>query len=196
MVWITANFLEQWELPHHNAAAKQLTTHFTPIVVAYGQSYGLPHDVAEDAAQDTMVAFLKALEAKKYDHSKGRMRDLILGIAKYKIKTHLASLLRQRRVGKGVATDIWSTIPDEKAARHTWNTEIRKMEMKWCIEQARRDFKSRPKTFKAFELCFRPDMDTAKVAEELRMSIEAVRVCKHRVLKHIRELIKQLNEYI
>jgi len=196
MEWVTTNFLEQWDSPRRNEAATQLTARFTPIVVRYGRSHGLPHEIAEDAAQDTMMAFMKALQAGKYDRDKGRLRDWILGIANHKIKTHLKHLSRERRVGRTRPTGFWNGIPDERAAKHTWNTVIREMAMAWCLDQTRKDFQSRPKRFAAFELCFRSDMSYEEVGKKLGMSSGAVRVAKHRVLSHMRKLMKQLDEYI
>jgi RNA polymerase sigma factor (sigma-70 family) len=196
MEWVTTNFLQQWDSSHRNEAGQQLTARFTPAVVAYGRSLGLPHEIAEDAAQDTMLAFTEALQVGRYDKNKGRMRDWILGIARNKIKTHLKSLSRQQRLGQISPTGFWEGVSDEKAARHTWNTEIRKMQISWCLEQTRRDFKSRPKTYDAFELWFYSDMSLEEVAKELGTSSEAVRVAKHRVLSHMRELMKQLEESI
>lgn len=192
MEWCTTRFLQQWDSSCRNEAATQLTKHFMPMLVRYGQARGLPYESAEDAAQDTIATLVEILP--RYDGERGRLRDWIRGIANNKINTHLGRLYRERGRGCRLRTGFWESIPDEKATRHSWNTEIQKMKIALCLGRTRRDFKSRPKTLKAFELCFRPDMDTAAVANELGMSVDAVRVAKHRVLHHVRKLMEQFDE--
>jgi RNA polymerase sigma-70 factor (ECF subfamily) len=186
MTWLTtATVLQNLRDFDNRQAWDSFAERFRKPVVSFARGMGLPPADAEDAAQETLLAFAKAFRDGQYDPSKGRLSRFLFGIA-------YRQALRARRVAadgpaRGVAeTGFWSQVPDEQAATGIWDTEWEKTVLDRCLEQVRLEFE--PATYRAFDLVVRQGHDPPAAAESLGLTIKSVYNAKHRILKRIREL--------
>ena len=183
MAWLTtATVLQNLRDFDNREAWSSFADRFRQPVVSFARSMGLSQADAEDAAQETLLAFAEAYRRGQYDPAKGRLSKFLFGIA-------YRQALRARRVGAQVApvgTTIWSQVPDEQDASGIWDTEWERGLLDECLQQVRTEFE--PVTFRAFELTVREGMDPAETAAELGVPVKSVYNAKHRILKRIREL--------
>ena len=185
MTWITtATVLEQLRDFENHAAWDSFTERFRRPVVAFAKKMGLGQADAEDAAQETLLAFAEAFRRGQYDASKGRLSRFLFGIA------YRQSLKARRVAGKGagggVESAFWSQVPDEQAATGIWDTEWERSILDRCLSQVKQEFEAQ--TFAAFDLVVRNERSAEDAAKELGITIKSVYNAKHRILKRIREL--------
>jgi RNA polymerase sigma-70 factor (ECF subfamily) len=188
MEWVTTTqVLEELQSSNDAPAWQKFCGHFHTVVVNFAKHMGLSVPDAEDAAQETMLAFVKAFRDGKYNRDKGHLSDWLFGIAKHVILNfRKRQPLEQLMADKTTGTSFWDMIQDDHNIKLSWETEWRHMVLAKCFEQARREFD--PKVFKAFELYALTQTAVDKVAQQLEMSRNAVYIAKCRVLSRLREL--------
>lgn len=191
MQWVTTTqVLEDLKASNDTLAWQRFCDYFHPVVVNFATQLGLSATDAEDAAQETMVAFLKAFRDGKYDREKGRLSNWLFGVAKRVILNLRGHQPLERLVAdKATGTSFWDLIQDDHDIERSWETQWRQMVLTRCLEQARREFA--PKVFKAFELYALSQMPVDEVAQRLTMSRNAVYIAKSRVLSRLRQLEHQ-----
>jgi RNA polymerase sigma-70 factor (ECF subfamily) len=163
---------------------------FRRPIVSFARGMGLNSAEAEDAAQETLLAFAKALRGGRYDRSKGRLSKWLFGIAyRQALNARRARGRGPVRPAGGGVTSIIAAIPDKTRAGETWDIEWERAVLDRCIKQVRREVAEN--TFRAFDLIVRKNKSTDEAAEALGMSRAAVYTAKHRVLKRVRELRPQ-----
>jgi RNA polymerase sigma factor (sigma-70 family) len=188
MEWVTTTqVLEELQSSNDAPAWQRFCGHFHTVVVNFAKHMGLSVPDAEDAAQETMLAFVKAFRDGKYNRDKGHLSDWLFGIAKHVILNFRKRRpLEQLMADKTTGTSFWDTVQDDHNIKLSWETEWRHMVLAKCFEQARKEFD--PKVFKAFELYAMTQTAADKVAQQLEMSRNAVYIAKCRVLSRLREL--------
>lgn len=191
MQWVTTTqVLEDLKTSNDTLAWQRFCDYFHPMVVNFATQLGLSATDAEDAAQETMVAFLKAFRDGKYDREKGRLRNWLFGVAKRVILNLRGHQPLERLVAdKATGTSFWDLIQDDHDIERSWENQWRQMVLTKCLEQARREFD--PKVFEAFELYALSQMSVDEVAQRLTMSRNAVYIAKSRVLSRLRRLEHQ-----
>jgi RNA polymerase sigma-70 factor (ECF subfamily) len=190
--WITTTqVLEDLKAPDNDELAWQrFCEHFNPVVVNFARRLGLSTTDAEDAAQEAMLAFLKAFRSGKYQREKGRLSNWLFGVARRVILNFRRAQPLERLIAdKTTATSFWDMIQDDGNIKHSWEMEWKRMVLTKCLEQARRELD--PKVFKAFELYALSDTPVDKVAQRFSMSRNAVYIAKSRVLSRLRQLKQQ-----
>jgi RNA polymerase sigma-70 factor (ECF subfamily) len=188
MRWITTTqALESLADSDEAATWNAFCDQFRPVLVNFAIKLGLSTADAEDAAQETMVAFLKAFRAQKYDQQKGRLSAWLFGIARRVILNFRAHQPLEHLVAdKTTGTSFWDLIEGDQCIKDCWQTEWRHLVLTKCLEQTRREFD--PKVFKAFELYALSGMAADKVAKRLGTSRNSVYIAKSRILARLRQL--------
>ncbi|MCH7721132.1 MAG: hypothetical protein IH988_09125, partial [Planctomycetes bacterium] len=90
------SLLEGLRNTNDHRAWQRFSDRYRPMVVGFASSLGLDDSDAQDAAQDTLLAFTKGYLAGEYDRDKGRLRSWLFGISWRKIRDI------QRRQGREV----------------------------------------------------------------------------------------------
>lgn len=188
MQWVTTTqVLEDLRDANDAMAWEQFRDHFYPIVSGFARRMGLSEANAEDAAQETMMAFLKAFRDGRYDRERGHLSNWLFGLAKrvlldFRKRLKPELLIADRTSG----TSFWNAMEDEDAVRNTWTTEWRRMVLARCVEKVRREMD--PRVFEAFELYALSETPVELVAKKLNMTRNAVYIAKSRVLSRLRQL--------
>ncbi len=190
MEWMTTTqVLEDLKARGEGPAWEGFHEHFHAMAVRFARHAGLSAADAEDAAQETMMAFVKAFREGKYDRQKGRLRDWLFGVAKRVTLNMRSRLPREQLVADGTGTSFWDMVEDDSVAEQAWQQEWQKMVLARCLEQARREMDA--DVFRAFELYAMQEEAVETVAEKLKMSRNAVYIAKSRILARLRELEKE-----
>lgn len=188
MNWVTTTqVLEDLKGSNDAFAWSNFRDHFYPALFNFARSLGLSATDAEDAAQETMLAFLKAFRGGKYNRKKGQLSHWLFGVARRVILN-----FRKRRPREYVikddttGTSFWDMVADENAFKHTWDTEWRRMVLERCLQQVRKEVDQ--KIYEAFELYALNQRPVEEVSKTLGMSQNAVYIAKSRVLSKLRQL--------
>lgn len=166
---------------------------YQPLVLSFARKLGLTEHEAEDAAQETLMAFARAYERGAYDRDKGRLRQWLLGIAANKIRDV------QRRRGREYVPDgitdktgLLDGLPDDRTLSELWEAEWERSVLAACMEEVRRQVE--PGTMRAFELFTLQEKPAEEVARQLGMTANAVFKAKRRVLSRMREVYQYLQQ--
>lgn len=139
MDWVTTTqVLEDLKESNDILAWTSFRDHFYPVIFNFAKTLGLSATDAEDAAQETMLAFLKAFRNGKYDREKGQFSHWLFGVARRVILNFRKRLPRKHFIADNTTgTSFWDMVADENTVRHTWDTEWRYMVLERCLRQAR-----------------------------------------------------------
>jgi RNA polymerase sigma-70 factor (ECF subfamily) len=165
---------------------------YQPVLVAVGRRLGLSEHDAQDAAQETLLAFVDAYKREKYSRQRGRLRTWLLGIATHKIRDI------QRKRGRDAVIDsppdktqLMAGVADEHVISEAWEAEWQRAAMESCLKKVYEHLEI--STIQAFELFVIKEWPAEKVAEHLSISRNAVFKAKRRVLSRMRETYKQID---
>lgn len=186
--------LDDLRNPGNETVWQQFVNRYMPMIVKYAVRSGLRSADAEDAAQQTMIAFCTAYQQGKYDREKGRLRFWLYGIARNQIKSVFRRRAKQEvQVAEDTAqTDFFARQPDEADLEKVWEEEWREAVLRQCLEEVHREFDA--KSIEAFELFAWKGLPAQEVAERLGMTPNAVFIVKSRILKRIRELVPDMEK--
>lgn len=186
MEWkTTTQILENLKNSNDSTGWSCFRDYFYPVIVRFAKRFGLAEEDAEDAAQETIIAFLKAYRTDKYLRQQGKLSHWVMGVARNVIRNHYRKLSAICGTAKSMVS-MPQEIEDEHAVEHTWQTEWRKILLQRCLIQTRKEFDA--KTFLAFELYAIEGKPADQVCKELNLSPNAVYIAKNRVLTRIRLL--------
>ncbi len=187
MEWITTTqVLEDLGRRGDSPEWENFSRCFRTMIVNLARSSGLSAADAEDAAQETLLTFVKAFKDGKYDRTKGRLRDWLFGVARNVILNMLSHRPREKLIADDTGTSYWDMIEDVTIAEKSWQEQWRKMVLVKCLEQVRREVDA--EVFRAFELYAMQEQPAEEVASRLGVSRNAVYIAKSRVLARLRQL--------
>jgi RNA polymerase sigma-70 factor (ECF subfamily) len=185
--------LEGLKNPGDRVSWETFDARYRPIILAVAKRLGLQEADAEDAAQETMAAFVERYRQQGYDRGKGRLRDWLRGIARHKVQDILRrNSRREVPVGdKTDATGFLNQVEDEQV-QTVWEDEWEKAVLRQCLEEVKQEVS--PRTFEAFELFALRDWPAKRVASHLQVSEDTVYQGKSRILARIRELLPEMEK--
>ena len=190
MQWITTTqVLDDLKTSNDSLAWKSFRDQFYPAIYNFARRLGLADHYAEDAAQETMIAFLKAYRKGLYNREKGRLSNWVFGVARNVVNNQRRRIPKERLISDNNATRSWWDLQeDDKAVKHTWDTEWKKIVLERCMLKVRKQVA--PNVFEAFTLYALTGKPVDMVAEKLNMTTNAVYIAKSRVLNKLRLLKK------
>ena len=191
MQWVTTSVILSQLQDDEPRTWDAFIARFRRPIVSFARAQGLPEEEAEDAAQETLSAFLRAYREGRYDRGGGRLHSWLFGIAHRVVLNRRRTLARERqRQPIAARTAFWDAVPAEEAVRRSWDDSWHQAIFDQCLQQVRAELQ--PKTVLAFEAYALNGRPASDVARELEMSRNAVFLAKHRVLTRIRELRDEL----
>ncbi len=189
----TTTLLEGLRRPDDRHAWLRFEEQFGPMIVGFARRLGLDEWDAQDAAQETMLAFVEAYRNGRYDREKGRLRNWLFGIAHRKVSRILQHRAQEAAVtDRPAASASLGLIASPDAAETVWEREWQRAILRACVAEVARQVE--PTTFAAFELCVIQEHPTEKVAEQLGLTTNAVYIAKNRVMTRIREARRRIEE--
>lgn len=172
----------------NHEAWREIDERYRPILVNVARRAGLSDTDAADVAQDALADLFKSFQDKRYDRSRGRLRQWLLGIARLKIA--------DARRGKARAAGPLDTSIPEHAGNDAWTTawesEQRTAILAQALEELRKSDKMQPHTLQAFELVALRHVPVADAAAQLGLTAQEVYLAKSRCMERVRSLIQKL----
>jgi RNA polymerase sigma factor (sigma-70 family) len=162
------------------------------LLLAVGRRLGLAATDAEDAAQETLAAFVVEYRQSHYRRESGRLRDWLAGIMTHKVRDIQRRQKRQHTLGQeSDRSDALDLIEDKsviESVEQEWAAAI----LRECLEKVRQEVT--PQMFESFELFALHQLSAAQVSLRLGISPDVVYQNKRRMLLRIRELMPQVEE--
>lgn len=198
MEWkTTSTILESLRDRDDLAAWSDLVDHFQAPIVRWGLRLGLSRTDAEDAAQETLAAFARNYKLNRYDRSKGRLKNWLLGIAHRQILVAKRRAATRSRVQLEIgghynpddSSDTFEPSAPVSADEEWWNVEWERNIYERCLEQVRREVSQQ--TMEIFRLLVSDGLSTTQAAERVGVAPAIVYHAKSRVTKRIADLAKR-----
>lgn len=187
MSWDTSTIFSRLDSADRSLAWKKLNDRFRSPIINIAKRMGLPLEEAEDAAQDTLIAFFASLTDGHYDPSKGRASTWLFGIAIRQIlNSRRKWTIDVARFQFGQNSSFWGKTPATEVETAHWMREWKREIVHDYLEQVRSEVE--PITFHAFELVARAGKTPQETATTLGVTIKTVYNAKHRILKRVREI--------
>lgn len=184
----TRNSLLQRALQQNPQAWRELVDLYGPLVTAWCNRCHLDAHAAADCVQDVFTAVAVALPGFQPLRSTGSFRAWLWTITRNKVRDHLRrNAHRPKATGGSTALGNIQQLPDPfpiPAEEPTCELELRDLTSR-ALTQVQCEFEAR--TWQAFWRSVVDGIDTATVAEELRVSSAAVRQARSRILRRLRE---------
>lgn len=172
---------------------EEFCARYRPILVAFAMRLGLSSEDAQDAAQDSLLAFAESYRKGMYDRDKGRLRTWLLAIARNQMSGERRRAGAHHSVQPDHKTLMLASIPTEDQWGRLWDAEWQKALIQACLRKARQDLEET--TVRAFELSVLEEWPAERVAAHLGISRNAVFKSKRRVLSHMREAYRCMEDF-
>lgn len=163
------------------------------LIYLRGDDRGLFEYEKADLVQDVMLSLFKNEVILKFDKAKGRFRDYLKKI----IDRRAFDILRKRKdkesslqsMAEGGA--LFESSEYEQAEKN-WECEWQRHLLQQALDQVKSQVNST--TYEAVIMLLVESIEPEQVADILGLSLESVYVAKHRVLKRLKPIVKNLQE--
>ena len=186
----TTALLEDLHDPANQAVWGEFDARYRPVLVGFARRLGLGEEDAADAAQETLIKFLRSYQAGKYDRGRGRLSSWIIGIARHCIIDQQRAWAARREARGGSAL---ADLPAHDRLEEFWDAECKREIARRAIQTLRESTRIDARTIQAFELLAFEQRSPAEVAAELNMTTNDVYLAKHRCLKRLRPIVAGLH---
>jgi RNA polymerase sigma factor (sigma-70 family) len=165
---------------------------YAPLVFQLGRRRGLQDADAADVTQEVLANVSRAMSPGKYRAGEGTFRGWLLTIARNEVHSLLTARQRREQPGGGTTAQLQLAAlpaPEETA---DWERDYQQRLFAWAAERVQSEVQ--PATWRAFQ---RTALDRASgeaVAAELGMTLAAVYLAKSRVMKRLREVVREVEE--
>jgi len=161
---------------------------YWPVLAGWGMKLGLSEADAADAAQWTLMEFLKEFRAGRYERGRGRLSAFVIGIARHRI----LALRRDARRPIDRDTTQPGELPDDATLTSLWDQERRRVILDQAIAELRGSPRMSPATFTAFELVAIRGLPAEAASRQTGLSVNEVYVAKSRCTRRLREIVDEL----
>jgi RNA polymerase sigma factor (sigma-70 family) len=173
---------------HDDAMWSLFVARYRPVLLSIARRLGLSEPDAADAAQQTLLEFVRDIRDGRYDRSRGRLRSWLASIAEHRCRDFLRSA-RVRRPAEPLPEDL----DERRSVLERWWDEAEEAEIAVAAwEEIRRKHASRAdRSIEAFELVAMRNVPPSEAARHLGMTVEALYAAKYRVAHRLRAAIER-----
>ncbi len=182
----SATLLERVRLRTDRAAWDRFVRLYTPLLYCCGKRFGLAEADAADAVQDVFVLLLVKLPTFQYAKD-GSFRTWLRTVTVNKFRERFRK--RHETVAGGSERGL-SDVADKGDSDEFWNVEHRRQLVSRALQIMQSEFEET-----TWQACWQTtvhDRSAAEVAAELKITINAVYVARSRVLRRLREELRDL----
>jgi RNA polymerase sigma factor (sigma-70 family) len=162
---------------------------YAPLVYGFARRQGLQDADAADVTQDVMVEVARSIRSFEYRPERGRFRDWLLLITRRRLVRFFNR--RARRVDAPDQAEVVEPAVDQ-TPDPAWLEAFNNRILESAMTRIRPHFE--PWTWRAFECVWLENKTAAETAELLSIRIHAVYVAKSRVLKRLKEEVRDIVE--
>lgn len=191
----TTRLIEDLRDPGNAGAWSAFDARYRPVLISFALRLGFSADDAAEVAQQSLAEFARCHGEGRYQREQGRLSSWLIGIAR-----NVGSSMRRRNMAGGLARAGGDTVigqmpaelPDEQHLTRIWAAEREQVILTEAMAILRTSPRMDERTLRAFELVAVRGVPAAEVAAECEMSIDAVYVVKNRLIKRLREIVREL----
>lgn len=147
---------------------------------------------AADITQEVLSSVSRAIGRGQYAAGKGTFRGWLLTIARNEINSVLASRQRREQAGGGTTAQLHLAAVPAPEEASAWEADYEHRLLAWAAERVQTEVQ--PTTWQAFQRTAIDRVSGEAVAAELGMTIAAVYLAKSRVMKRLRELVREVDD--
>ena len=175
-------------------AWNQFAEIYGPLIFEFARRGGMQESDAADLVQEVMQEVAKSIKRFEYDPAAGKFRSWLYKIAK-RTSAHIAR--RQLRQPKGTGDtgtiEALHQMPgSDESLQQQWNAQYQMQLLHWAAEKIRQDFQQ--STWQAFWLTAVDGLAAAEVAKQLQLSVGSIYVAKYRVMKKLKQRIREIDD--
>ena len=180
--------LERLREPRNDAAWDRFVSLYSPLLFAFARRAGMNDNDAADVVQDVFLVLMAELPRFEYDAARKNFRGWLKTITVHKCRE------RQRRrasaMAQGGEDGGLSDVADDVTVEAFWEDEYQKQLVARALEIMQAEFE--PTTWQACWQTTVEDRPAVDVAAELGITLNAVYVARSRVLRRLREELRDL----
>lgn len=176
------------------AAWRQLADLYGPLVYSWCRRHGLRPEDAADVLQEVMAAVATAIDRFQIDRRGGRFRGWLWTITRSKVFDHFRRQAgREEATGGSDALRRLADLPEQLPQSADCDDRgAMAAVVQRAVQLVRTEFEQR--TWDAFWAAVIQRQPTSRVAEQLGMSPNAVRLARSRVLSRLRSILGDLDD--
>ncbi len=179
--------LDRLRQPNDQDAWRRFVSLYTPLLIAWGKRLGIDSDETDDFVQEVLLLLLDKL--RSFEHrGVGSFRGWLKSVAVNKSRERF----RRRAPPGAIGGDDqgWSQITNADDPTGFWQVEYRQHLVARALQVMQNEFE--PKTWQACWQRVVEERPAAEIAETLGLSEAAVYVYSGRVLRRLREELRDL----
>lgn len=173
--------------PADAAAWREFEARYRDLIRRYCRRRELQTADAEDVSQLVLLALARALQRFTFDPARGRFRDYLGRVVNNAIQRHLSRPIQAPRLLDTSVLDLLATPQNETPDEH-WEVEWMQHHLRLAMRAVRAD--CAPESMAVFELLL-SGQSVEAVAEQSRMTPDAVYKVKQRMRERLRERTEQ-----
>jgi RNA polymerase sigma-70 factor, ECF subfamily len=169
------------------AAWKDLTDLYRPLILGWLNRQGVPAVDLEDLSQDVLLSVVKHLPTFEHSGRRGAFRSWLRTIVCSRTTDYWrgAGVSTHASGGSGAAAALQQIADPESGLNQQWDEEHDRYVLGCLLDLAEEEFE--PATLRAFRRLALDGASGAEVAEEMGLTVAAVYTAKSRVLQRIRQ---------
>ncbi len=176
--------------PANQESWTDLDARCRPIMVGVAQRMGLTDAEAEDAVQVTMLTFIEAYRAGRYDRERGRLSAFLITILRSRaIDARRQAVKRRESPGSVEAVERFGQTDIDRL----WLDERHLQILRQALHELR-ESGADGRMLSAFELFGVRGTDIAEVTQSLGMTRDEVYNAKYRITKRLQPIVARLDE--
>jgi RNA polymerase sigma factor (sigma-70 family) len=177
--------------PADSRSWSEFDARYRSIILAVARGMGLSDPDAADAAQDTILQFIRDYRAGRFDRGRGRLRHWIIGIARHRIAdVHRRAAMKGRGVSDAACGEACDHSSDPHRLEELWEQAWRRETLARAVETLRHTLTGE-KSLDVLELLFVRGCSPAQSAAALGVTVQDVYVHKSRLAARLRELVAE-----
>lgn len=186
MLTTSLTLLERVRQPSDRVAWGRFVSLYSPLLFAFARRAGMNDSDAADVVQDVFLILMAELPGFEYDTARKNFRGWLKTITVNKCRE-----CQRRRVVPPGGDDVGlSRIVDDATVEAFWESEFRQRLVARALEIMQDEFE--PATWQACWQTTVKDRSVTDVAAELGITVNAVYVARSRVLRRLREELRDL----
>lgn len=192
----SASLLEDLRERSDPRSWRRLMDVYWPLVYGWLRQRGLKHDDAEDLGQDVLHVLMRELPRFRYDRSRGSFRGWLRTITANRLRNfRRKDRARPLSLDDGDWTRIANDLEDPASPlSRQWDQEHDRFVARRLLSTIEGEFE--PTTWQAFRRVAYDGVKPAEAADELGISVNAVLIAKSRVMRRLRDRMRELFEQL
>jgi RNA polymerase sigma-70 factor (ECF subfamily) len=174
------------------AAWKDLTDLYRPLILGWLGRHGVPPTDLEDLTQDVLLSVVKHLPTFEHSGRLGAFRSWLRTIVCSRMTDYWrgAGVSAHASGGSGATAALEQIADPDSGLNRQWDEEHDRYVLGCLLDLVDEEFE--PPTLRAFRRLALDGASGAEVARELGLSVAAAYVAKSRVLRRIRQVAEGL----